>query len=97
MGGSVVNGVPQTLFGREICYLETAPALGTSGDIALLDPTFYVIGTRQGMIIESSNGPGFLRDVVTFKLTVRIQGQSTLSGPITMDNGEIVTCAAVLK
>lgn len=96
MSGSVKDGVPQTLYGRPVFYCEAAPALGTTGDIALLDPTWYVIGLRQDMIVETSNAPGWTRDVVSFRITLRLDGMPMMGKAITMEDGTQLTWAAVL-
>lgn len=97
MNGSVKDGVPQTLFGRPVLYCEAAPAVGTSGDIALCDLSNYVIGTRQDLSIESSNAPGWTRDVVSFKLTLRTDGQAMWSKALLMEDGSELSWAAVLS
>lgn len=97
MNGSVKDGVPQTLFGRPVLYCEAAPAVGTSGDISLCDLSNYVIGTRQDLSIESSNAPGWTRDVVSFKLTLRTDGHAMWSKALTMEDGSELSWAAVLS
>lgn len=97
MSGSVKDGVPQTLFGRPVLYCDAAPAVGSSGDIALCDLTSYIVGLRQDSMIESSTGPGFVRDVVTFKFTIRIDGFPMWSKPLKMEDGSELSWAAILS
>jgi HK97 family phage major capsid protein len=97
LNGSIKDGVPQTLYGRPCLFLDSAPAIGVTGDICLCDPTFYCIGLRQEMYIESSNAPGFTRDMTTFRLTMRFDGQPMFAKKITMEDGTELSWAAVLS
>jgi HK97 family phage major capsid protein len=75
MGGSVKDGMPMTLYGRPILLCETAAAVGTKDDICLADLTQYVIGMRRELILDVSNAPGWSGDVVSFRMTLRLDGR----------------------
>jgi HK97 family phage major capsid protein len=72
-----------TLLGRPIEWTEKTPQLGTTGDLALVDFSQYLIGDRQAMSLESSNDYLFGTDKTAFRLLARIDGQPWLRTAIT--------------
>jgi HK97 family phage major capsid protein len=91
-GGSAIPVMSQTdgsftILSRPVIFSEKMKALGTKADVALCDFSYYTIGLRQDAALERSGHVGFARDVETFRLITRIDGQPTLSGPITPVNG----------
>jgi HK97 family phage major capsid protein len=61
---SIDQGVTKTpnwsLLGRPAIPTEKVPALGTRGDLSLLDPSLYVIGDRMQVEIAASEHVNFL-------------------------------------
>jgi HK97 family phage major capsid protein len=51
-----------SLLGRPAFPTEKVPALGTKGDLMLLDPTLYVIGDRMQIEIAASEHVNFLKN-----------------------------------
>jgi HK97 family phage major capsid protein len=91
-GGSAIPVMSQTdgsftILSRPVVFSEKMKALGTKADVALCDFSYYAIGLLQEAALERSGHVGFARDVETFRLITRIDGQPTLSGPITPVNG----------
>lgn len=92
-GGSAVwlvdaHGRPQlTLLGLPVRMTEKVPsALGTQGDINLVDPKMYLIGDRQTMTVESSAHARFTSDQTVYRCIERVDGQPWLLGPVTPQN-----------
>jgi HK97 family phage major capsid protein len=92
-GGSAVwltdgTGRPSlTLLGLPVRMTEKAPAaLGTQGDINLVDPKMYLIGDRQTMTVSSSEHRYFEQDKTAFKVIERVDGQPWLLSAITPQN-----------
>ena len=50
-----------SLLGRPAFPSEKLPALGTKGDLMLLDPSLYVVGDRQQIEIAASEHVNFLK------------------------------------
>lgn len=75
-----------SMFGRPIFVLEKLPALGTLGDVMLLDPTLYVIGDRQEVEISASPHPNFLKNQMTWRILSRIDGQPLIQQQITLQD-----------
>lgn len=86
-GGSVVympagglSGAPhETLMGKEIIWTEHASALGTQGDLNLIDFGEYLIGQKRGagagIQFAKSIHLMFLYDQTAFRYVVRMDGQ----------------------
>jgi HK97 family phage major capsid protein len=88
---SIDQGVTKTpvwaLMGRPAIATEKLPALGTPGDIMLIDPSLYVIGDRMQMDISASEHVNFLKNQMTWRVVERVDGQPWLSGPVTLQDG----------
>ena len=74
-----------TLAGRPVFSLEQCPALGSLGDIILVDPTQYAVATRS-VRFQSSIHVRFLYGESAFRLSVRVDGQPYWAAPITAKN-----------
>lgn len=72
-----------TIFGRPCVVTEIARPLGDAGDVILADMTQYALVVRSGARIEMSNGPGFNRDVMSWRLIWRVGGQSFWNAAVT--------------
>ena len=83
----VSGAVPAYLFGKPIIFTEKTPALGTEGDLMLVDLSQYAIGMRQEIVIDRSNAPGWTRDVESFRVILRADGQSLWDEAVTPANG----------
>ena len=69
-----------------------AAALGTKGDLMLIDPTFYGIldhGDAAGGTLEiiASDQVSFLSNQVTLRVVRRTDGQPLIDQPITLGDG----------
>jgi len=92
-GAGALDLSSMTCLGRPIIVTEHCAAVGTTGDILLVDLSQYVIADRS-MIISasreasySSNTYGFLQDQTCWKLTLRVDGQPVVSAPYTPKHG----------
>lgn len=95
-GGSAVMIEPgggtasprMTLLGRPIRWSRKAPAaMGTQGDINLVDFSLYGVGDRQDVRVETSEHAFFFQDQTAFKVIERVDGQPLLLAPLTPENG----------
>lgn len=75
------------LLGKPVIPVEYLPALGTIGDIMLVDLSEYVTITKGGMQSASSMHVRFIYDEMTFRIVYRVDGQPTWRKPITRANG----------
>jgi HK97 family phage major capsid protein len=70
------------LYADEFCALP-----GTAGDLALVAPRAYAVGTRSGILIAGSEHAYFTSDQYAWRVTTRIDGQSRLDGTIKLADG----------
>jgi HK97 family phage major capsid protein len=81
-------GAPQgTILGRPFFLTEKLSALGTTGDVAFVAPSYYLIGDRQGLTIDVSTHVGFVSDKTYFRVVERLDGQPWLSSAVTPRKG----------
>ena len=76
-----------SLLGRPVFPTEKVPALGTKGDLMLLDPSFYVVGDRMQIEIAASEHVNFLKNQMTWRVVERVDGQPWLDKPVTLQDG----------
>ena len=67
------------------------PTLGTKGDLVLVDPAFYAVGTHEmggsGLEIAASGDVNFIQNQVTYRLVRRQDGSPWIDKPLTIDDG----------
>jgi len=82
------NG-PLVLQGADIVPTMKQPALGTKGDVILLDPTLYVIGKRDDIEIDLTfdEPTAGLKWQNVWRFVQRIDGQPLLNNAITIPDG----------
>jgi len=98
-GGSVIYmpaggiaGKPyETLMGKEIIWTEHASALGTEGDLMLIDFSEYLVaqkrGAGAGVQYAKSIHLMFLYDQTAFRYVIRLDGQPWWPKPFTPKRG----------
>jgi HK97 family phage major capsid protein len=75
------------LLNLPVTITEKIPALGTTGDVMLVDPSLYVVGDRMMLEIAASEHVNFLRNQMTWRFVERIDGRPWLENPITLQDG----------
>ena len=93
-GGSAVwltdgTGAPVlTLLGRPVIMTEKTPGvLGDQGDLSLVDFSFYLVGIRDSLMIDTSDHVKFTSDQTTVRAIARNDGRPWLASAITPHNG----------
>lgn len=76
-----------TLMGRPVFCYEYGAALGTKGDILLIDPTQYLGITKGGIQAAQSMHVQFLTDEMTYRFTYRFDGQPIWNSALTPKSG----------
>ena len=74
------------LLGRPAIPTEKLPALGTKGDIILVDPSLYVIGDRMSIEVAASEHVNFLKNQMTWRVVERVDGQPWMEKAITLQD-----------
>jgi HK97 family phage major capsid protein len=75
------------LLNLPVTITEKLPALGTTGDVMLIDPNLYVIGDRMMLEIAASEHVAFLKNQMTWRFVERIDGRPWLDNPVTLQDG----------
>jgi HK97 family phage major capsid protein len=88
--GGVSAAPYATLFGRPVIPSEYTAALGTSGDIQLVDMSEYVFIDKGGIQSAVSMHVRFIYDESVFRFVYRVDGQPAWAAPITPRNGSAV-------
>lgn len=78
---------PMTMLGLPIIVSEKARAVGTAGDVNLVDFGFYLVGDRQAMSARQSEDFRFQNDITAFRVIERVDGRPWLPSAITPQNG----------
>ena len=84
--GAITSAPVWSLLGRPIFPTEKVPALGTKGDLMLLDPSFYVIGDRMSIEVAASEHVNFLANQMTWRVVERVDGEPWLDAPVTLQD-----------
>lgn len=75
------------LLGYPIIWTEKLPALGTAGDVCLIDYSFYLLGDRQRVAMDIDTSYKFQANQTAFRVTEAIDGQPWLGSTITLADG----------
>lgn len=88
--------VPTRLLGMPLLFTEKMQALGTTGDIALVDLNYYVIGDRSGIKVDKSTEYRFAHDETTWRFVKRVDGQPWTDEVFTPKHGSTLSPFVVL-
>ncbi len=86
-GQNAANAMPMQIFGRPLVISEKMQTLGTKGDIALCDFSYYIIGDRMDMTIAASTERYFEKDQTGFRVIERLDGAPWIDSALTAYNG----------
>lgn len=75
---SLKTGTPTTLKGKPMIETEKCSALGTKGDLAFVDFSWYYIGDREGITVDASMHDKFRNDEITVRLVKRVDGKMAM-------------------
>jgi HK97 family phage major capsid protein len=78
-----------TLLGRPVIPVEYAAALGTVGDIMLVDLSQYLLIDKDGVRSDMSMHVRFLYDEMTFRFIYRVDGQPAWQSAVTPYKGTL--------
>lgn len=90
LGGGDANGaaraaMPNTLFGFPIIFCDRLPALGTKGDLSLVNLAYYLIKDGSGPAAASSEHILFLSNKVVFKIVWNVDAHPWLTEAIPLE------------
>jgi HK97 family phage major capsid protein len=83
--------MPTSILGRPMYISEKCPALGTAGDIILLDPSFYLIGDRKILEMRASEQVRFATDETAWRMIERVAGHPWVDSKFTPLHGSTLS------
>jgi HK97 family phage major capsid protein len=87
--GGVANAPNASLYGRPMIATEYNAALGSPGDIALVDWSQYTIVDKGGVQMATSIHVAFDTDEMRFRITYRVDGKPMWTKPMTPFKGNL--------
>lgn len=88
---------PMSMLGLPLIVSEKAAAVGTAGDLNIVDFGFYLLGDRQAMSAAQSDEFKFSSDVTAFRVIERVDGRPWLQSAITPQNGSANTLSPFVQ
>lgn len=80
---TATEGGARTLLGLPYTVTEKLPPKGTTGDVLLADFSFYLIGDRQAVTVESTKFEAWQYDKTSWRMVDRVDGQPWTNAPFT--------------
>lgn len=77
--------LPSTLLGLPLIFGERLPALGTKGDLSLVNLSYYLVKDGSGPYAASSEHVYFTSNKVVFKIVWNVDAHPWLSEPIGLE------------
>ncbi|MET8987753.1 phage major capsid protein [Nonomuraea wenchangensis] len=90
-----VEGPPMTILGRPVIFTEKAETVGDAGDLNFVDLSYYLLGDRQAMSLETSAHYKFAHDKTAVRIIERVDGRPWLQSAITPAKGSNTLSAFV--
>jgi HK97 family phage major capsid protein len=75
---------------------DKLPPLGTKGDLVLFDPSLYIIGMRQEVVVDVSHDDAFKTNQTTYRIWMRLDAKPELSGSVTLQDASTKTSPYVI-
>lgn len=85
--GNLAAGIPSTLLGYPIRFTGKTSALGTKGDLILVDLSYYLIKDGAGPYVMASEHVYFKQNKTVIKAFWNVDGKAWLTGPLKLEDG----------
>ena len=82
----VTKALPATLLGYPIHFTFRQPALGSEGDLMLVDPRYYIIKDGSGPFVQASEHVNFTADQTIIKMTWYMDAQPWVKTALLMED-----------
>ncbi len=77
--------IPNSLVGLPLMFADRSVALGTRGDLILVDASYYLIKDGSGPFVAASEHVAFLNGITTIKITWNVDGKAWLTAPLPLE------------
>jgi HK97 family phage major capsid protein len=94
--GDITKGISAQLAGYPIFFTFRNPALGTEGDLMLVDPSYYLVKDGSGPFIQASEHVQFTSDQTIIKLSWWMDAQPWVKTALRMEDGVTDTSPIVV-
>lgn len=94
--GDISKAIPDRVAGIPVIYTNRAPALGTEGDVALLNFDYYLIKDGHGMRLDISVDVKFKEDQSVFRVSWGVDGDNWVNSPVKAEGGNYTMSSAVV-
>jgi HK97 family phage major capsid protein len=91
VGNQVTGDIPGALLGIPAINHERSPALGSLGDLVLVDLSFYLIKDGSGIFVQSSEHVYFTKNQTVIKTFWNVDGQPWLTTPVPVVKGNTLS------
>lgn len=85
--GDVTRGIANTLLGIPIIFTGRVPALGSKGDLMLVDLRYYLIKDGSGPFVAASEHVEFKNNMTVIKIFWNYDGKGWVDEPLTLEDG----------
>lgn len=85
------NAPLASMLGRPLIISEKMETLGDQGDLAFVDLSYYLIGDRQAVSLETSDHIYFLSDETALRVIERVDGRPWIQSAFTPMHGSTVS------
>ena len=82
---NVIGAPPGTLYGIPLMFNDRSVALGTRGDLILVDMAYYLIKDGSGPFVAASPHVYFTTNKTVIKIFWNVDGQSWLNAPLGLE------------
>ncbi len=87
-----INATPNmTMLGRPLILTEKLPAIGFEGCLCFIDFSYYLIGDRQAVSMETSEHARFLNDETLLRVIERVDGRPWIQNAFQPLNGDPIS------
>ena len=80
-------GTPPSILGLPVIISSRIPPLGSTGDVMLLEASYYLRKLGSGPFLLASDGPRFTRNQTIVKIFANVDGQPWLTTSVLMEDG----------
>lgn len=95
-GANIGDGSAGSLMTRPLFVTEKLPTLGLTGDLMFFDPSMYVIGSRQEVVVDADPHSLFQNNQTLFRVWLRIGGMPWLNNEVTLADGTTASSIVAL-
>jgi len=85
-----------SLLGKEVLFTEKCPALGSAGQLLLVDLSQYCVGLRSEVCLDKSIHVGWTTDQASYRAILRADGMGTWDKAITPKAGDTLSWCVAL-